>query len=81
MLTRRQLQLQLQNFKLQVMRFMHYDRRNLHSQKFTFEELKNSEYLKNYKEDHIHFFIKHSKEYHEDNQGNVVYVKEETESD
>ena len=60
---------------------MQYDRQNLHSQKFTFEELKNSEYLKNYTEDHIHFFIKHSKEYHEDNQGNVVYVKEETKSD
>ena len=68
-------------FKFQVIRFMHHDRRNLDSQKFTFEELKNSEDLKNYTEYEIHLLIKHSKEFHEDNQGNVVYVKQETESD
>ena len=32
-------------------------------------------------EDEIHFFIKHSKAFYEDHQGNVFYVKQETESD
>ena len=32
-------------------------------------------------EDQIHFFIKHSKAFYEDDQGNVFYVKQETESD
>ena len=68
-------------FKLQVIRFMYHDRRNLDSQKFTFEELKNSKALESYTEYEIHLLIKHSKEFHEDNQGNVLYVKEETESD
>ena len=60
---------------------MYHDRRNLDSQKFTFEELKNSKALKSYTEYEIHLLIKHSKEFHEDYHGNVVYVKEETKSD
>ena len=80
-LTPRQLRFQQPKFKLQVIRFMYNDKQNLDSQKFTFQELKNSEYLQNYTEYEIHFFIKHSKEFHKDNQGNVLYVKEETESD
>ena len=60
---------------------MHHDRRNLDSHKFTFEELKNSKYLQKYTEDEIHFFIKHSKVFYDDDQGNVFYVQQETESD
>ena len=60
---------------------MYNDRGNLESQKFTFEELKNSEHLNKYREDEMHFFIQHSKELSEDDQGNAVYVKQETESD
>ena len=80
-LTPRQLQLQQPKFKFQVIRFMYHERRNLDSQKFTFEELKNSKALKSYTEYEINLLIKHSKEFHEDNQGNIVYVKEESESD
>ena len=60
---------------------MRHDRGNVKSQNFTFEELKNSKYLEKYIEDQIHFFIKHSKAFYEDHQGNVVYMKEETETD
>ena len=60
---------------------MHNDRRNVNSQNFTFEELKNSKHLNKYREDEIHFFIQHSKELSEDDEGNVFYVKQETESD
>ena len=77
-LTPRQLQFQQPKFKFQVIRFMHHDRRNLDSQKFTFEQLKNSNYLQEYTEDEIHYFIKHSKSFNEDNEGNVVYVKNKT---
>ena len=77
-LTPRQLQLQQPKIKFQVIRFMHFDRQNLDSQKFTFEQLKNSNYLQQYTEDQIHYFLNYSKEFHEDNQGNVVYMKEET---
>ena len=60
---------------------MHHDRGNVKSQNFTFEELKNSKYLQKYTEHEIHFFIQHSKAFYEDDQGNVFYVKQETESD
>ena len=80
-LSQSQFQYKQASFKYKVIIFMHHDRGNIKSQNFTFEELKNSKYLKRYTEDQIHLLIKHSKEFHEDNQGNVVYVKEETESD
>ena len=80
-LSQSQFQYKQASFKYQVIKFMYNDRGNVKSQNFTFEELKNSKYLQKYTEDEIHFFIKHSKAFYEDDQGNVFYVKQETESD
>ena len=74
-LTHRQLEFKQEQLKFQLMRFMYHDRGNLGSQKFTFEQLKNSNNLQQYTEDEIHYFIKHSKLFNEDNEGNIVYVK------
>ena len=56
---------------------MHNEREGIKPQKFTFQELKKSKYPEKYTENEIIFFIKNSKEFYEDNEGNVFYVKEE----
>ena len=78
MLSQRQFELKQEQLKFQLIRFMHHDRGNIGSQKFTFEQLKKSNYLQEYTEDEIYYFIKHSKSFNEDNEGNVLYVKNKT---
>ena len=77
-LTQTQLELKQEQFMFQLIRFMHHDRGNMGSQKFTFEQLKKSNNLQQYTEYEIHYFMKHSKSFNEDNEGNVLYVKNKT---
>ena len=73
-----QFELKQEQFKFQFIRFMHNDRGNMDSKKFTLEKRKKSKYLQENTEAEIHYFIKHSKSFNEDNEGNVVYVKNKT---
>jgi len=41
------------------------------------EQIKSSKYVSEHAVDQIHYSIKHSEQFLEDNQGNVVYMKEE----
>ena len=49
-------------FKLAVYKFMLYNKHNMQTECFKFEELKNSIFLSKYTEDEIKFWIKNTKQ-------------------
>ena len=76
-LTATDLQVRKSKFKFAVYKFMYNVKEGIKPQKFTFEELKKSTYLEKYTENEIKLFIKNSKEFYEDNEGNVFYMNKE----
>ena len=62
------------NFKLEVYKFMNCEKHVMDIKYFKFEELKNSTFLSKYTEDEIKFWIKNTREFSEDTEGNVYYL-------